>query len=445
MGLWDRVRGFFGGKDGEAEAGEEPHEEEEEAAESEPPVAGSPRALFRERVIRMAGELPFIASAEPATDDYAIDVVNDRDEEFRFFLHNLFAETRDFDPEARDAQITRFLSLLGSRPEVPETWEDAAPKLLPVIRVRTFFDISFSGPNPGKRHLVFRPFLPFLSEAIAVDFEGQLQYATSEQLSDWGVDAERAFEQASRNLSRFADDGIEPFDTSAPHPIWHVAAGDAYESSRLALPGWLERFAGKVHGKPVAAIPDRSTLLVTGDGDEASLIRLAETAKREFTASPRSISPVLYTQGDAGTVVPFAGSTSKRLADLLRANQILLAATEYHAQKESLEKTLEERGDDVFVASFMVVERDEDVDTKSIATWGEGVRTLLPFTDLVALGGGNPESDDAWHLLLPWRVVNQHAGHLWKEEPGVDPPRMRTIGWPDAKLIATLQQHAVEL
>jgi hypothetical protein len=440
MGLWDRVRRFFGG---ESSATEE--HEDEGPGEGESPLPGSPHALFRERVIGMALELPFIASATPATDDYAIDVVNDQDEEFRFFLHNLFAETRDCDPEARDAQITRFLSLLGNRPEVPKTWDDAAPRLLPVIRVRTFFDLSFSGPNPGKRHLVFRPFLPFLSEAIAIDFEGQLQYATAEQLTDWGVDADQAFERARQNLTHFADVGIEPFDPGAPHPIWHVAAGDAYESSRLVLPGWLSRFAGKVHGRPVAAIPDRSTILVTGDADEASLVRLAETAKREFSASPRSISPVLYTEDDSGRIIPFDGPKTGPLASLLRANRVLLAASEYHTQKESLEKTLEERDDDVFVASFMVVERDTDTDTKSIATWGEGVRALLPFTDLVAITGGDPQSEDSWHVLVPWQAIAEHAGHLWEQEPGVDPPRMRTTGWPDAKVLATLRKHAVEL
>src|SRR6185369_15379006 len=94
------------------------------------------------------------------------------------------------------------------------------------------------------------------------------------------------------------------YDDRVDYPLWHVARDDSYESSRLLLPAWLASFAGKVKGKPVAVVPHRSCVVVGGDGDHACLRRLIEFARREYEASPRAISPALYTVDAGGALAP---------------------------------------------------------------------------------------------------------------------------------------------
>jgi hypothetical protein len=209
------------------------------------------------------------------------------------------------------------------------------------------------------------------------------------------------------------------------------------------LPGWLASFRDRVEGRPLAAVPERSTLLVTGDGDPAAIERLVASADREFRAAPRSISPALYTVDDAGRVVPYELPADHPLHARVHEGRIHLAAVEYGSQKPKLQAELAERGLDVFVASFSVVQRESDGSVVSYCTWGENVDSLLPRTDLVGFVGGDFEAGDGWHFLVPWEVVAREAAACWREEPGVEPVRMRTLSWPGAELLETLRRHEV--
>jgi hypothetical protein len=99
---------------------------------------------------------------------------------------------------------------------------------------------------------------------------------------------------------------VESYDASAPYPIWHVVRNDSYESSRLVLPGFLASFRDKVAGNPIAIVPHRSLLVISGDGHSEAVARLAHMTESEFDASPRAISPAVYGLNAAGDVVPLA-------------------------------------------------------------------------------------------------------------------------------------------
>lgn len=431
--IWDKLRGLFGGGPAEPPSVGEPLPDE----------SASPEELFQSEVVAVAQAAPFIARAERDPEAYAVDLVYEDGERMKCFLGNLYAETRDVMPEERQLRILHFLAVMADRPELPETWEDAAPMLRPVLRPATFFNHGVGPDEPGKQPLR-RPVLPFLCEAIAIDHESAMAYAIRENLERWGVTEDEAFAAARANLAQSANLGVELYDSSAAYPLWHVASDDAYESSRLVLPGWLAAFRDKVDGRPVAAVPERSTLLVTGDGNPAALERLLDSADREFRAAPRSISPALYTVDDDGRVVPLRVAADHALAARIHESEVHLAAVEYGAQKRMLEAQLEQRGQDVFVASYSVVQRPDDGRVLSYCTWGENVDSLLPHTELVGFVGGDLESDDAWHFLVPWEAVEREAGDCWRPEPGLEPPRMRTVHWPDAELLERLRQHATD-
>src|SRR5207302_268368 len=126
---------------------------------------------------------------------------------------------------------------------------------------------------------VGRPFVPFLCEYLALDGDDSMSYVSESELRDWGISRDEAFARARATLaSHDALHGVEPYDSDAPYPIWHVAYDDSYQSSRLLIPGWLASFAGRVQGRPIAIVPDRSRVIVTGDESPAAVRRLIETA-----------------------------------------------------------------------------------------------------------------------------------------------------------------------
>lgn len=440
MGVWSKVATLFGARRPDPAASEA--ESPSQPRVPEAPAQPSPEEAFRQEVLRIAEAAPFIASVSAAADAYALDLTYADGEQMKCFLGNLYAETRDVSPEERQLRVLHFLSVMSERPELPETWEDAAEMLLPVLRPSTFFQHGVGPDEPGKQP-VRRPFLPFLSEALAIDHESAMAYAIVDNLEKWGVDPERAHARALENLQKVAAQGIELYDPTAAYRIWHVVSGDAYESSRLLLPGWLASFRDRVSGRPVAAIPERSTLLVTGDEDPTAIERLIASADREFRAAPRSISPALYTVDDGGRVVPYVLPPEHPLHGRVHEGQVHLAAVEYGSQKPKLQAELAERGDDVFVASYSVVQRESDGGVVSYCTWGENVDSLLPRTDLVGFVGGDFEAGSGWHFLVPWEVVAREAAACWCEAPGVDPPRMRTLSWPAPDVLETLRRHEI--
>src|SRR5262249_46032673 len=140
-------------------------------------------------------------------------------------------------------------------------------------------------------------------------------------------------------------------------PLWIVASNDSYEASRLLVPGWLASFRDRVDGNPIAIVPERSLLLVGGDARVEMVERLLDKAEGRFVASTRSVSPALYTVDADGRVIPYVGYAGHPLETRLRLAHERLAAYEYDCQKRALDELHEQRGHDVFVASYQVFEQ----------------------------------------------------------------------------------------
>jgi hypothetical protein len=116
-----------------------------------------------------------------------------------------------------------------------------------------------------------------------------------------------------------------------------------------------------------------------------------------------------------------------------------LAGTEYVRQKEHLDAVHEGDGTDVFVASYGAI-RGKDGVERSYTSWGEGIDCLLPKTDLLAMGSDrNGAEDEKWRALVPWEAVERVAIGCLKLDPGCDPPRYRTMRWPEPVQIAQLR------
>ncbi|MBF5046424.1 DUF1444 domain-containing protein [Aggregicoccus sp. 17bor-14] len=402
-----------------------------------PSPASDPRALFRAHVEAVLGREPGVDRVAPHREHAGL-VVEHGGQEHVLFLDNLFAETRELSPEERDAAIRHFLAAMLSGSEVDsEDWEEAAPRLLPVLRPASY-GVSLEVPEPG-RELLARPALDGLIEALVVDLPRSVAYTQRRHLEAWAVEGPRAFEVARRNLERLRDVGIELYE-QRPSPLWHVASGDTHESSRLLLPGFLASFAGRVEGRPLAIVPERATLLIGGDARPETVRRLCEMAEREYTASSRSISPAVYTVDAAGRLVPYLRAGDDALAQRVRTGHAQLALAEYAAQKATLEKQLAKREVDLFVASFKVLERKSDGRPVSYCVWPEHVHGLLPRAELVAM---TPQGEKL--RFVPWSAVQQLAAASLEPVPGLWPPRFRIRAWPPPDVLAQLLARAVAL
>jgi hypothetical protein len=291
---------------------------------------------------------------------------------------------------------------------------------------------------------------PFLVELVAVDFDGVMSFANHEHLAAWGVDADTVRSAAHHNLT---SGGLSVMAVDDLPGSWWIAGPDSYESSWLAVAEWLfEVAATRVEGEPLVLAPSRSRAVIVGDRDASVVTAALQWAEATYRKEPRPLSPVAYRwDGDRlAAWTPEAGHPAHAAAE---HGQRALASVEYSEQKAQLDRLFEATGEDVFVASISLAERDDGT-VWSWGVWSKDVtETLLPEVNVVALhdGDGGDGGDGAGGagtkrglLLVPWDVLLAEAGDHLTEEAGWGLTRWRVTGWPSPPALARLRSHAVQ-
>ncbi|GIF16121.1 hypothetical protein [Actinoplanes teichomyceticus] len=286
-------------------------------------------------------------------------------------------------------ELGEFLAGLVRTGKVPDDWATAAPMLRPVLR----------GGAPGAP--LQRPALPFLSEFVVVDLPDTIAYVTPAQLAAWEVTAERVFDTARANLSGAVLHGAP---ASRPVVVRFVDDGNSYWTSHLLLPGWLDRLAGQVGGRPVAFAPERGTLLVTADGSEL-LPALFAQAEEIYARSSRSLTPMAYVSGLDGCPIPYPAPPGHPLHHAVSRAERILAVEEYNRQAAELPDA----------AQLALTGSDED-GWRTRALWVRDAPVLLPAADEVQLGD----------RVVPWADLDLTP------VPQLSPARWRATSWPAA-------------
>jgi hypothetical protein len=273
-----------------------------------------------------------------------------------------------------------------------------------------------------------------LSLALVLDWESSTSTVSRKSLSDWGVDADDAFVRALGNLrDRTSDAGMERHGG-----MWISTWNDVYDASRALLTDMIHRLP--VHGEPVAVIPARNNLFVTGSLDDEGIARMAALAADVLETDTRPLSGQLLILRD-GTWAPFNGNvpadTARRLS-LARYRRLIGI---YDDQKALLEKIHEKDRVDVFVASY---EAAQDTDTGKItgsAQWTRGVSTLLPHCDELWLFCDlrNEVLNIAWDDAV--RYIPGLAGPV----DDLQPPRFLLNDFPDDATYDALKRVAVRV
>ena len=160
--------------------------------------------------------------------------------------------------------------------------------------------------------------------------------------------------------------------------LYCFTSGDSYDASRLTL---IDRILGlEIAGKPVAMVPTREQLFVTGSEDELGLAMMAELAGQAL-GGPYTLSgvPLILEDREWTDWMPPRGHPVYARFKKMATQWI---GSLYAEQKRLLESLHRREGIDLFVASFSGIEK-EDGEIVSYCVWGEGVDALLPVTDKI--------------------------------------------------------------
>ncbi len=310
---------------------------------------------------------------------------------------------------------------------LPDTWEDAAPKLLVRLRDAVFLDaIACEGQ---RRDATVEPLQQSLVDGLyltlVLDSEQTMATVTSDMLDGWGKSFGEALTRARSNL---LDVSLDPF-VAVADGVWMAPWDDSYAASRATLYHLLQQ----VCLDPLVAVPARDSLLLARSRDDEALESLINVMNEIVKSAAYPITRRIY-QLDKQQLVPFSVPREHAAAVL---HQNLLAAEildSYADQQRLLQEAL---GEDVYVAS---AEADEDPEGwyVSRAVWTQGVDTLLPQVDRVFLLESVGPVPQIW--VAPWDKLVALPNALKQGEQLH--PRWRTCAFPDAE---QLQAIAVPL
>lgn len=346
-------------------------------------------------------------------------------------LGNAYEEYRRAGRGARRGVLERWARISVPR-ETPSSFSDVRPNLLPRLRDRAQYDriplqLKLQGMDPPP--YAFRVLAEHLAVGLVHDLPESVAEMPADQFERWGVPLDEAFAVAHANLERLSP---RPFERIA-HGVFLSPYRDNHDASRMTLVDRIRKLP--LRGSPVAMAPNRDTLLITGEGDAAGLelmARLTEAALEE----PRPISGIpVWLDDDVWR--PFVPDEDHPMYLPFGKLRVLSLAGDYASQKQLLDALHQKTGEDVFVATYSVIEHEETRRFSSYCTWAKDVRTLLPRTDHVVLIDPDAPGEPSV-MRVPWELIARELGHRMKEVE-MYPPRLRVDEFPTADELVALK------
>lgn len=386
-------------------------------------------------------------SRKPSKDQFAFQLIRVIADQFgiefaynqeRFSLHqangeaemnlaNLYTEHCQMPKADRPGHLEILASIFGQKnDELPEKYSEVRDHLRPKIWLRSMFEFQALDARLKSGKALDLPNVSIgthLIASIVYDTEHAMRSLSAEEFEKWGVSVDEAMEHAIANLEQ----ATMAFAMLGDH-FASSMTGDAYDSSRILLAKRIE--AMKLAGEPIAIVPNRDSFLVAGSDDNESLDLLFKLSKPDDGESehrPLCPLPMIFRDGQWTDWAPSKNHTLRRQFDL---RELQYLGELYTEQKRVLDQNLEAGlVDDVaFVASFSAVIREGEDQPISYAVWGEGVETLLPKTNYIALQGKETASGE-------WDHVMDVVGDLVEEDLSYYPTRYRVKEYPSDKQI----------
>ena len=341
------------------------------------------------------------------------------------YLRNVFNDWLNYRPRDRDAALD-----LAVRPafevKTDQSFEEVEAHLLPIIRNRAHMEFLSLDPNWASDDqsglTAMGDFCSPLAVLLAVDRPSSMALVTNGSMARWGKSFDDLLALALENLRSRT---VVEFEL-APEGFFLSRYGDYYDASRLLLPHVFEALPLK--GRPVAAPLSRACVAVAGSEDVPALRELAafiDDAWRDETR-PIALAPLIL---DAGDWRPFEPGDPE-LADV-RSLSVKQRIWDYGGQTGPLQHHLNRLGQDLFVAPLENIFDDERIQTWT--SWAEGVPTLAPIADVIAL-----KLSTGISLIRRWSDFAALCGPL-AVEPNLYPLRYRLTDWPPEAVWEQLQ------
>lgn len=319
------------------------------------------------------------------------------------FLDNAYLEYCRAAVSSRGKVMADFLDGLDS-PEIPSDFAVARTNLLPVLRHTAGLESVCieSGNEEGPDVLTDFPMQPFSDElaiGVAYDSERAVQQIGKKILEKWQRSLDEIVAIALANLR---DKAAPRFEQLSPG-LYASQYGDYYDASRLLLPELAWQLP--VRGTPVAMVPNRTCLLITGENDEQGITAMIAVSEKLLIEDSRPLGAEMF-RLDSQNWKPWQpdGDAGIRLHNL----QLRMLASDYEMQQRALNHRLKVAGEDVFVATYSVAQREGVARFHSFSVLTRGVDTFLPKTDLVYLA----DLETKESFWVPWHALESIAGYL---------------------------------
>lgn len=338
-------------------------------------------------------------------------------------LAALYQEHCEKPAEERSAHLQGLVSVVcQDGMEVPTDFSAARAGLRPKIWSRGTLDLAALQHELKGQEFANLPLMPLGSHmyySIVYDTEHAMQSISSEQLEEWGVSFEQAFQVALQNL----EESSSAIAQIGDH-FFAPATGDNYDSARVMQ---IDRISSlDTPGDCIAMVAERDGLYITGSQDETGL-KLMVSLTDQANENARPICPVPLVLTDSGWQDWGPPRNHVLRADFDRLEVFFLAGL-YNQQKPLLDEHLEEMDDYVFVASFSAIQLNESGAIKSYCVWGENQECLLPRTQIIVFMG-----EEGTLASGEWSHVQSVIGEMMFEEEDYYPPRYRVLEFPSAE------------
>lgn len=331
-------------------------------------------------------------------------------------------------PVAEREAFVRARASKVAGPRLPETFAEAEPKLVPVVRERIDYELArimtsrapMNDLGPEPPHV-----------ALTDELWGVLAYETDDQfvrldaaaLQRWNVKFDDVWPKALARLTERST----TFTKDDTEGLRVLRFGDDNDSARVLVPGVFAQLG--LAGDAVVGMPKEDVLLVAPIENDAAVSALMDRLVEEWD---RGAPTLRIVRVGRGKTVPFLLGTSHplhaKLADLVASAD----QRDEELQREALKDKLGEGEEAPYVATRKRVRNDQTHEELSFVVHTEDTPTLLPQAEYVVFRRVDLTKKTATTLACgPWDKVYAMMKGRWKETP-LRPARWMATDLPTA-------------
>ena len=348
-------------------------------------------------------------------------------------LANIHLEYAAAPRPGRRILMQKYLKMLQI-PPISKLWSLGQTKIFPLLRSR-YDRVTLEIDSRRNRHSLppraGRLFIGNLEQILGYDHGQSITQVTTEILTEWGISLETAIDRALVNLR-----GLPKARWQARGDgVWQVESPEGYTESLMQISRVFDDLPAR--GTPLVMIPNRGVLYATGSDEPGGVTALLAEARKSLQEAPWPLCSDLFRISSGIQLFVPSGDDANALASIQRLD----ISSVYAAQKTALEAHCDAIQDDIFVATYGLLTKNSDPNQlQSWSSWAEGVRALLPQTDLI--GFAWDLSGSRKNIFVPWANAAAIVGHYFKSTEE-DPPRTRVDEFPTPTELAELQKHVI--